>query len=131
MVTGQHNAEEDIVRGLDYGADDYIIKPVGNKELVARVRAVLRRAELPSSLDGMGEITYSDSLLTVDMAERKVIVNGKRVRLTPTEFRLFAILVENAGRVLTHKQFWKRFGVGSMLMTWVMCVSIFGIYARR
>jgi len=103
MLTGKQKSEEDIVRGLDYGADDYLIKPVRNKELVARVRAVLRRAELPSSLDTK-RLTYSDDFLTVDVAERKVIVNGERVKLTPTEFRLFALLVENAGRVLTHKQ---------------------------
>ena len=103
MLTGQHKAEEDIVHGLDYGADDYLIKPVGNKELVARVRAVLRRAEMPSSLDGT-RVTYYDDFLRVDFAERKIIVNGERVRLTPTEFRLFALLLENAGLVLTHKQ---------------------------
>jgi len=103
LITGQRKAEDDIVRGLDYGADDYLIKPVGNKELVARVRAVLRRAELPSPLDTK-KTTYNDDFLTVDVAERKVIVNGERVRLTPTEFRLLSQLVENAGRVLTHKQ---------------------------
>jgi len=103
MLTGKRTAEDDIVRGLDYGADDYLIKPVGNKELVARVRAVLRRAELPSSLDTK-KSTYSDDFLTVDVAERKVIVNGERLRLTPTEFRLLSILVGNAGRVLTQKQ---------------------------
>lgn len=103
IITGQHKAEADIVRGLDYGADDYLIKPVGNKELVARVRAVLRRAELPSSLDKKNS-TYSDDFLMVDVAERKVIVNGERVRLTPIEFRLLSQLVGNAGRVLTHKQ---------------------------
>ncbi len=104
MLTGKRRAEEDIVRGLDYGADDYLLKPVGNRELVARVRAALRRAELPSSADTKREITYSDGFLTVDVAERKVIVNGERVKLTPREFRLFALLVENAGRILTHKQ---------------------------
>jgi len=104
MLTGNQTSEEDIVRGLDYGADDYLIKPVGPNELVARVRAVLRRAELPSSLDAKREITYSDGFLTVDITEWKVIVNGKRVKLTPREFRLFALLVENAGRILTHKQ---------------------------
>ena len=102
MLTGKHNTEGDIVRGLDYGADDYLIKPVGNKELVARTRAVLRRAESPSY--GVGKTTYSDNLLTVDVAERKITIGGERVRLTPTEFRLFVLLVENAGRVLTHKQ---------------------------
>ena len=104
ILTGQQKSEADIVRGLDYGADDYLIKPVGSRELVARVRAILRRAELPSSLEAKKEITYSDAFLTVNIAERKVIVNGERVKLTPTEFKLFALLLENTGRVLTHKQ---------------------------
>ena len=104
MLTGRRRAEDDIVRGLDCGADDYLLKPMGNRELVARVRAALRRAELSPSADAKREITYSDGFLTVDIAERKVIVNGERVKLTPREFRLFALLVENAGRILTHKQ---------------------------
>jgi len=103
MLTGKQTGEDDIVRGLDYGADDYLIKPVGNRELAARVRAALRRVEL-SSLPGRREITYSDGFLTADIAERRVTVNGKRVKLTPREFRLFAFLVENAGRILSHKQ---------------------------
>ena len=104
MLTGQQKSEEDIVRGLDYGADDYLLKPVSNKELVARVRAVLRRAELPSYLDEGKETVFNDSFLTVDVAERKVVVNGERVKLTPIEFRLLALLIENAGRILTHRQ---------------------------
>jgi len=104
MLTGKHAAEEDIVRGLDYGADDYLLKPVRNRELVARVRAVLRRAELPATAELRGTTTYSDDYLTVDMAERKVMVNGERVKLSPKEFRLFTYLVENAGRILTHQQ---------------------------
>lgn len=102
MLAGQYKAEQDIVRGLEYGADDYVIKPVGNKELVARVQAILRRTE--SSSYRASKTTYSDNLLTVDVVERRVTIGGERVRLTPTEFRLFAFLVENAGRVLTHKQ---------------------------
>ena len=108
ILTGWRQTEEDIVRGLDYGADDYLLKPVGNKELVARVRAVLRRAELPSSLEAGNGITYSDDFLVVDVAERKVIVGGERVRLTPTEFRLLALLVGNAGHILTHRQLLER-----------------------
>ncbi len=104
MLTGKHKEEDDIVRGLDYGADDYLIKPLGGKELVARVRATLRRAELPSSREAKKGITYSDDFLTIDVAERKVMVNGKRVKLTPIEFRLLALLVENARHILTHKQ---------------------------
>jgi two-component system KDP operon response regulator KdpE len=104
MITGRHKSEEDIVRGLDYGADDYLTKPVRSKELVARVQAMLRRAELPHLQDIRQGIIYSDDFLTVDITERKVTVNGKRVKLTPREFRLFTLLVENAGHILTHKQ---------------------------
>ncbi len=103
MLTGKQKAEEDVVRGLDYGADEYLFKPVGNRELVARIRAVLRRGELPSSTEAKREITYADDFLTVDVAERRVMVKGERVKLTPREFRLFALLVENAGNILTHK----------------------------
>ena len=104
MLTGQQKNEDDVVRGLDYGADDYLLKPVGSKELLARVRAILRRAELPPAPDVERRVTYSDDYLAVDIAERKVMVNGKRVKLTPIEFRLLALLVENAGRILTHQQ---------------------------
>ena len=104
MLTGEHKTEEDVVQGLDYGADDYILKPVGCKELVARVRAMLRRAELPSSESGEKEISFSDGLLTVDIATRKVMVNDERLKLTPIEFRLLALLLENADRILTYHQ---------------------------
>jgi two-component system KDP operon response regulator KdpE len=103
MLTAHKKTEEDIVRGLDFGADTYIIKPVGGRELVGRVRAIMRRAELPSQEVGSG-ITYSDGYLTVDIAQRKVLVNGELVRLTPIEFRLLALLLQNAGRILTHRQ---------------------------
>jgi len=108
MLTGKQKAEEDIVRGLDYGADDYLFKPVGNRELVARVRAVLRRIELPSSSPLKKEITYADDYLAVDIAERKVMVKGERVKLTPREFRLFALLIERAGHIFTHKELLER-----------------------
>ena len=104
MFSGKQVTERDIVRGLDFGADGYLFKPVRNKELVARVKAVLRRAELPSSLEARKEITYNDDFLSVNINERKVMVNGKRVKLTPREFRLLALLVENASYILTHKQ---------------------------
>ena len=83
---------------------EYLIKPIGNKELVARVRAALRRADLPSLGDKRRKVSYSDEFLTVDVVERKVTVNGERVKLTPREFRLLALLVDNAGHVLTHQQ---------------------------
>ena len=104
MLTGHQMAEEDIVRGLDHGADDYILKPVGNRELVARVRAILRRAELPSCKNDGKVSVFSDGFLTLNVVERKVTVNGQRVKLTPIEFRLLALLLGNAGHILTHQQ---------------------------
>jgi len=104
MLTGKQKAEEDIVRGLDCGADEYLLKPIGNKELVARVRAVLRRTELPSTTEVKRGVSYVDDFLTVDVTERKVMVKGERVKLTPREFRLFALLVEKAGHIITHKE---------------------------
>lgn len=104
MLTGKRNTEDDVVRGLDYGADEYLCKPLGNRELVARVRAALRRAERPSYLDEKKKTLFTDNYLTVDVPERKVTVNGERIKLTPREFRLLALLVENSGRVLSHQQ---------------------------
>ena len=105
MLTGRRKTEEDVARGLDYGADEYLIKPVGNKELVARVQAMLRRAELPSSVEDQGKYAaFSDGYLTVDIAQRRVIVDGNHVKLTPIEFRLLALLLQNTGRILMHQQ---------------------------
>ncbi|HEY98595.1 MAG TPA: response regulator transcription factor [Dehalococcoidia bacterium] len=104
MLTGKRTGEDDIVRGLECGADEYLTKPVGNRELLARVRSALRRAEQPSYLEKKKKTVYSDGYLVVDVEERKVEVNGARLKLTPREFRLLALLVENANRVLSHQQ---------------------------
>ena len=104
MFTGKRNSEDDIVRGLECGADEYLSKPLGNRELLARVKAVLRRAEKPSSKNERKKVIFTNDYLTIDVAERKVIVNGERLKLTPREFRLLALLVENAGRILSHQQ---------------------------
>jgi DNA-binding response OmpR family regulator len=105
MLTGSRRTENDVVRGLDYGADDYLIKPVGNKELVARVQSMLRRSELPSSVeDNRKSLIFNDGYLTIDIAQHKVVVDGKPVKLMPIEFRMLALLLQNTGRILTHQQ---------------------------
>ena len=104
MLTGKRNSEDDIVRGLECGADEYLAKPVGNRELLARVRAALRRADKPGAQRGKKNTLFTNDYLTVDVAERKVTVNGERLKLTPREFRLLALLVENSGRIMSHKQ---------------------------
>ncbi|MFC1938541.1 response regulator transcription factor [Chloroflexota bacterium] len=108
MLTGKRVDEEDLIKGLEHGADDYLIKPVGNRELVARVRATLRRAGLPSSPRIREGVIYDDNYLSVDISKRQVVINRKRVKLTPREFRLFTLLLENAGRILTHQKFLER-----------------------
>ncbi len=106
MLTGTQKSEEDIARGIDMGADDYLIKPIGNVELTAKIRAVLRRAELPYPVE-RDEIDYRDDVLSVDIPGRNVSVNGERVRLTPTEFRLLSCLVEKDGHVVTYEELLK------------------------
>ncbi len=104
MLTGKRNSEDDIVRGLECGADEYLTKSVGNRELLARVRAALRRADKPAAKSGRKNILFTNEYLTVDVAERKVTVNGERLKLTPREFRLLALLVENTGHIMSHQQ---------------------------
>ncbi len=102
MLTAR-GQDEDIVRGLEYGADDYLTKPFSIKVLLAHARAVLRRAALPP-VEYAEPTTYADDFLTIDLKERRVTVGGEPVKLTPTEYRLLAYLVQNAGQVLTFTQ---------------------------
>ncbi len=104
MLTGKRCSEDDIVRGLECGADEYLVKPVGNRELLARVRAALRRSESSAGGKERKKVLFSNDYLTVDVAERKVLVNGQKLKLTPREFRLLAFLVENSDHVLSHQQ---------------------------
>ena len=98
--------EVDKVKGLDLGADDYITKPFNPKELVLRIRAVLRRVEMPSPVPKT-EIRVDDNL-SIDFSRCKVIIKGKEVHLRPTEYRLLYHLVSNAGQVLTHETLLRR-----------------------
>ena len=98
--------EVDRIRGLDLGADDYITKPFGPRELVSRIRAVLRRTE-PSTAAAGSDIAVDDEL-RINFDQRKVIVRGKEVRLRPTEYRLLYQLVTNAGKLLTHEMLLSR-----------------------
>jgi two-component system, OmpR family, KDP operon response regulator KdpE len=104
MLTGEKQSEDDIVLGLSHGADEYLIKPVGNRELLARVQAALRRSELPARTEKKKTTGFSDEVLSVDILDRKVTLNGERVKLTATEFRLLALLVENTGKILSNRQ---------------------------
>jgi len=98
LSTLEHEADK--VKCLDLGADDYLTKPFGTQELMARVRAVFRRAEAVKAVPAEPIFTRED--LKINFVERKVTVAGREVRLTPTEYCLLKELVLNAGKVLTH-----------------------------
>jgi len=101
MLTAK-GEEEDRIRGLELGADDYITKPFSPRELVSRVKAVLRRAETPvGSTHGAIDV---DDRLKIDFDRREVWVDGEQIQLRPTEYRLLYHLVQNTGWVLTHDQ---------------------------
>lgn len=100
MLSAQAITEESIIEGLKAGADEYIIKPVGLNEFVARVNALLRRAQMVASDNEQG---YNDGYLMVDLHRRHVYVRNQKKHLTPTEFKLLATLIENAGRVVSQR----------------------------
>ena len=95
------SSEEDIVRGLELGADDYITKPFRARELSSRIKAVMRRGAGPQQPESA--ILKIDDYLSVDYNNREVIVAGERIKLRPTEFRLLYHLIENAGWVVPHE----------------------------
>ena len=100
IVISARGREADKVEALDAGADDYLTKPFGTGELLARLRVALRHAVGVAAEAPI--VTFGP--IQVDLARRQVFRDGEEVRLTATEFRLLALLVRNAGRVLTHTQ---------------------------
>jgi two-component system, OmpR family, KDP operon response regulator KdpE len=109
MLSAQAITEEDVVAGLNAGADEYLIKPIRLNEFVARVNALMRRSQISST---EADQIYDDGYLNVDLHRRHVYVDNKKVHLTPTEFKLLAVLMENTGRVVQQRdlleQVWGR-----------------------
>jgi DNA-binding response OmpR family regulator len=93
--------EEDKVRGLELGADDYVTKPFGPREMASRIKAVLRRAEMPTSSDQ--SVIKVDDRFQIDFNHRQVVVDGEAIKLRPTEYRLLYHLVNNAGWTMPHE----------------------------
>jgi two-component system KDP operon response regulator KdpE len=102
VVLSARERENDKVAALEAGADDYLTKPFGVGELIARLRVALRHAALAEV--PVGEAVFTTGELKVDLARRLVFVGQREVRLTPIEYRLLAVLVKHAGKVLTHRQ---------------------------
>jgi two-component system KDP operon response regulator KdpE len=100
MLSAQAMGEEAVIDGLNAGADEYLAKPIRLDEFAARVRALLRRVQMSSGEAAFG---YRDNYLSVDLQRRHVYVREQKVHLTPTEFKLLAVLLENAGRVVPQR----------------------------
>ncbi len=100
IVVSAREAESEKVRALDAGADDYVTKPFGMDELLARLRAALRRAA-PSAAE---EAVVTAGAIAIDLADKRVSVGGGEVHLTPTEWRLLEVLVRNRGRLVSQQQ---------------------------
>jgi two-component system KDP operon response regulator KdpE len=99
LVLSALGDEREKVKALDAGADDYVTKPFGTDELLARLRAVLRRAG-----NGRGQTVVTVGDLVVDLAGYRVSLDGESVHLTPLEFDILRVLAQNAGRLVTHRQ---------------------------
>lgn len=102
LVLSARAREEEKVAALDAGADDYLVKPFGVPELLARLRALLRRRAQADAASASSTIGFGD--IEVDLAAHEVHKRGEIVHLTPIEFRLLAVLIRGQGRVLTHRQ---------------------------
>jgi two-component system KDP operon response regulator KdpE len=102
IVISARGQEQDRVTALDLGADDYLTKPFGVPELLARIRVAIRHYTLPPG--SLAEPVFQTGDLRVDLMRRKVFRDGQEARLTPTEYKLLAALVRHAGRVMTHRQ---------------------------
>ncbi len=105
IVISARGQEEDKVRALDVGADDYLTKPFGTSELMARIRVALRHAA--RSKEESTEPLLRNGELEVDLDKRRVRARGEEVHLTPNEYKLLAYLMKHAGKVLTHRQLLK------------------------
>lgn len=103
MMSAHAISEEEIAAGLDIGADEYMVKPLGDIELAARIKALLRRSNLDTNETRM-LLSYKDDYLSVDLSTRRVHINAKECRLTPTEFNLLVLFIQNSGEVLSFQQ---------------------------
>jgi two-component system KDP operon response regulator KdpE len=116
IVLSARGREADKVAALDAGADDYLTKPFGVGELLARMRVALRHAAMAAS--GTEESEFVERDLRVDLARRQVFVRDQELHLTPLEYRLLQTLVHHAGRVITHRQLLKEvWGINSVNQT--------------
>ena len=98
MMLSGLGQEANKIKGLDLGADDYVVKPIGMDEFLARIAALLRRRRWAGTSTDRDDVRYADSVLNIDRDRHEVSVRGEKVDLTPIEFKLLCLLTENAGK---------------------------------
>jgi two-component system KDP operon response regulator KdpE len=105
IILSAREQEHDKIKALDAGADDYLTKPFGAGELLARIRVAIRHKVMQQA--GQGEPVFILDNLRVDMTQRQVFLNEKEIHMTPIEYRLLTVLIKHAGKVVTHNQLLK------------------------
>ena len=120
IVVSARQSEQEKVAALDNGANDYVTKPFGNNELLARIRTVLRQRDMVKNQRALQHSVFSAKGLRIDYDKRLVEVEGSAVHLTPIEYKIVALLAQNAGKVLTHdylfRQVWGATGGDSQIL---------------
>ncbi|MBI2027248.1 MAG: response regulator transcription factor [Deltaproteobacteria bacterium] len=123
MLTAK-SEKQDIIRGLDAGADDYLTKPFDIEELLARIKSILRRLKQRTS----DAVIFSKGPLNIDWARHKIKVNDRSVKLTPTEYKILKTLIENQGRVLTRDRILDLvMGSGTVVIDRTIDVHVLGL----
>lgn len=125
LILSVRDDADEKVGALDAGADDYVTKPFDTAELLARLRAAQRRA-----LTETGEPVFNSGPLSVDFSARQVKLNGREIKLTPTEYSLLRLLVQNAGKVVTHRQLLRTVW-GEKAETQAQYLRVYVTYLRR
>ena len=117
IVVSARGHEREKVTALDFGADDYIVKPFGTSELLARIRTAIRHSPKAISGETIGDEKITIGELEIDYGKRVVSLSGKKIHLTPVEYKILVLLSKNAGKVLTHdyimKEIWGLYGSDS------------------
>lgn len=120
IILSVQNSEDDIVKALDNGATDYLVKPFRSAELIARIRSAIRRNHVNNN-----KVIFTSGDLEIDFAGRTVTKNTELIKLTNTEFNLLCLLARNEGRVLTHQYLLKEiWGVGAQMETQYLRVFV-------
>lgn len=126
MLTGKVS-EDDVIRGFQVGADDYVKKPFNLKELEGRIRAILKRA---SGSDKDGNLIYDDGKLRIDLERQQVVKQGKLIHLTSTEFQLLSCLVRRIGNLVPHDEILSEVW-GPSYLDATACLSLYIRYLRE